>query len=92
LRTADGNLRPQTWQQFFAHLAPAALPNLDRREAMLARQIRDDGLTYKRLPLHVGSAERPWSLDLLPLIIGADEWTDESRQGVAQRARLLNAR
>ena len=88
LRAADGGLRP-AWQQFFTHLGAAGFADLDRRAAMLARQIRDDGVTYN-VNRPGGSAERPWSLDLLPLIIGADEWA-LIEQGVAQRARLLNA-
>ncbi len=88
LRTADGGLRPP-WQQFFTHLGATGFSDLDRRAAMLARQIRDDGVTYN-VYRPDGGAQRPWSLDLLPLIIGADEWT-LIEQGVAQRARLLNA-
>lgn len=88
LRAADGGLRP-AWQQFFTHLGAAGFADLDRRAAMLARQIRDDGVTYN-VNRPGGSGERPWSLDLLPLIIGADEWA-LIEQGVAQRARLLNA-
>jgi uncharacterized circularly permuted ATP-grasp superfamily protein len=88
LRTADGGLRP-AWQQFFTHLGAAGFADLDRRAAMLARQIRDDGVTYN-VYRPDGGGERPWSLDLLPLVIGADEWA-LIEQGVAQRARLLNA-
>ena len=88
LRTPDGGLRP-AWQQFFTHLGASGFADLDRRAAMLARQIRDDGITYN-VHRPDGSAERPWSLDLLPLVMGADEWA-LVEQGVAQRARLLNA-
>ena len=45
LRTPDGGLRP-AWQQFFTHLGASGFADLDRRAAMLARQIRDDGITY----------------------------------------------
>jgi len=88
LRDPDGGLRP-AWEQFFAHLGAAGFTDLDRRSAMLARQIRDDGVTYN-VYRPDGSGERPWSLDLLPSIIDADEWA-LIEQGVAQRARLLNA-
>lgn len=88
LRTADGALRP-AWRQFFAHLGAPGVGDLDRRAAMLARQIRDDGITYN-VHRPDGGGERPWSLDLLPLLIGADEWQLIER-GAAQRARLLNA-
>ncbi|MBK9246044.1 MAG: circularly permuted type 2 ATP-grasp protein [Burkholderiales bacterium] len=88
LRAADGGLRP-AWQQFFTHLGATGFADLDRRAAMLARQIRDDGVTYNVYRAS-GGGERPWSLDLLPLIVGADEWALIER-GAAQRARLLNA-
>jgi uncharacterized circularly permuted ATP-grasp superfamily protein/uncharacterized alpha-E superfamily protein len=88
LRAADGGLRP-AWQQFFTHLGASGFGDLDRRAAMLARQIRDDGVTYN-VYRPDGSGERPWSLDLLPLVIDADEWA-LIEQGAAQRARLLNA-
>jgi uncharacterized circularly permuted ATP-grasp superfamily protein len=88
LRTAEGDLRP-AWQQFFTHLGVTGFADLDRRAAMLARQIRDDGVTYNAHRPD-GSGERPWSLDLLPLVVCADDWA-LIEQGVAQRARLLNA-
>jgi len=88
LRTSEGDLRP-AWQQFFTHLGAGGFADLDRRAAMLARQIRDDGITYNAYRAD-GSAQRPWSLDLLPLAIGADEWA-QIEAGITQRARLLNA-
>jgi len=88
LRTPEGELRPP-WQQFFTHLGAAGFADLDRRAAMLARHIRDDGVTYNAYRPD-GSAQRPWSLDLLPLLVSADEWA-HIEAGVTQRARLLNA-
>jgi len=88
LRTPDGGLRPG-WRQFFTHLGASGFADLDRRASMLARQIRDDGVTYNAYRPE-GGAQRPWSLDLLPLIIGAEEWS-QIEEGVTQRARLLNA-
>ena len=88
LRAADGALRP-AWQQFFTHLGASGFADLDRRNAVLGRQIRDDGVTYNVYQPD-GGAPRPWSLDLLPLIIDADQWT-AIEAGVVQRARLLNA-
>jgi uncharacterized circularly permuted ATP-grasp superfamily protein/uncharacterized alpha-E superfamily protein len=88
LRTPEGDLRPP-WQQFFSHLGASGFADLDRRAAMLARHIRDDGITYNAYRPD-GSAQRPWSLDLLPLIVTADEWA-HIEAGITQRARLLNA-
>jgi len=88
LRSPEGGLRP-AWQQFFGILGAKGFADLDRRAAMLARQISDDGVTYNAWRSD-GSIQRPWSLDLLPLIVPADEWAHIER-GVTQRARLLNA-
>ena len=52
------------------------------RENALAYQLHD---TQKQ-----GAATPPWSLDLLPLILGAQDWSVIER-GVLQRMRLLNA-
>lgn len=86
-RAPDGNLRPE-WQHFFSYLGDGGLGDLDRRMAALQRQIRDDGITYN-VYSDDGGAQRPWSLDLLPYIISADEWT-RLEAGIAQRAMLLS--
>ncbi|NBD21842.1 hypothetical protein GTZ97_14355 [Aquabacterium fontiphilum] len=85
LREEDGSLRAP-WRQFAAHLG-APLDDLERRRELLSRQIREDGVTYNVY----GDAgpSRPWSLDVLPRIVDAQEWRALER-GVAQRARLLN--
>ncbi len=86
LRDADGRLRP-AWQDFIGHLG-APLEELQRRHDLMARQIREDGITYNVYNAQ-GGPSRPWSLEVLPLIIETDEWRSLA-QGVAQRARLLN--
>ena len=87
LRGADGQLRP-VWRGFAEYLG-APLDDLQRRQELLARQVREDGITYNVYNAQ-GGPSRPWSLEVLPLIIPADEWR-ALEQGVAQRARLLNA-
>lgn len=87
LRDAGGALRP-VWRQFVDHLG-APLDDLQRRHGLMARQIREDGVTYNVYNAQ-GGPSRPWSLEVLPLIIEAGEWR-RLEQGVAQRARLLNA-
>jgi len=87
LRDADGRLRP-AWRSFVDQLG-APLDDLQRRQALMARQIREDGITYNVYDAQ-GGPSRPWSLEVLPLIIEAAEWR-RLEQGVAQRARLLNA-
>ncbi len=86
LRNEDGDVRP-VWLRFANHLG-APLDDLTRRQAWLARQIQEDGITYNVYSAP-GGQSRPWSLEALPLILSAAEWRG-LEQGVAQRARLLN--
>ena len=86
LRDADGALRPG-WRRF-AELLDAPLDELTRRQGLLARQIHEDGITYNVYNAQ-GGPSRPWSLEVLPLIIPAQEWQALER-GIAQRARLLD--
>ncbi|WP_322044985.1 circularly permuted type 2 ATP-grasp protein [Paraburkholderia sp. J67] len=86
LSAPDGVLR-EPWQQFFGLLDKAGVAGLDGAVASVARQVRENDITYNVYADRGGP--RPWSLDLLPLIIGEDEWAQIER-GVAQRARLLN--
>src|SRR5581483_7137568 len=54
-----------------------------------ARQLlREHGVTYN---VHADgqSAERTWELDIMPLVISADEWA-QLEAGLIQRTRLLN--
>ena len=85
---ADGALRP-AWRAFFRHLGPGGYGDLPRRRATIERQVRDDGITYN-VYSDDGLRERPWSLDLLPFLITAEEWS-ELEAGLAQRAELMSA-
>jgi uncharacterized circularly permuted ATP-grasp superfamily protein/uncharacterized alpha-E superfamily protein len=87
LRDAAGNLRPH-WAELFRHLGTGGLADLDRRAATVARQIRDDGVTYNVYGEEAGT-QRPWSLDLLPFVFEAAEWA-QLEAGISQRARLLS--
>ncbi|HEX2013107.1 MAG TPA: circularly permuted type 2 ATP-grasp protein, partial [Roseateles sp.] len=83
-----GGLAP-LWQQFFAATGIAGWQDLGARAAHVQRRVRDDGASYN---MHdAGSeGERVWPLELLPMLVDADEWQHIER-GVQQRARLLNA-
>jgi uncharacterized circularly permuted ATP-grasp superfamily protein/uncharacterized alpha-E superfamily protein len=85
---ADGALRP-AWREFFRHLGPGGYGDLPRRRATIERQVRDDGITYN-VYSDDGLRERPWSLDLLPFLISADEWSG-LEAGLTQRAELMSA-
>ena len=58
-----------------------------RRDA--AKMVRDNGVTYN-VYQGVQGTDRPWELDLLPLVISAGDW-GFVESGIQQRARLLNA-
>ena len=81
------------WQHFFElgefGADPAVAAELTRRHEQLQRQIRDNGVTYN-VYAHSGGAQRPWSLDLFPMIVGPKDWA-HIEAGVLQRTRLLNA-
>ena len=57
------------------------------RAASLARQIRDNGVTYN-VYSDEGGPQRPWSLDLFPLILPPQDW-QQIEAGIQQRVRLL---
>ena len=62
--------------------------HMQERLASVQRQIRENGVTYNVYADPRG-IERPWELDVLPLIIPPDEWQQIS-SAIAQRAELLN--
>ena len=90
MRHADGQLR-EPWRDFVRWLPPPApgqdvADEMDRRVAQVARQIRHDGITHNVFG-EQGAAQRPWSLELLPLIIDTGRLGgDRSRRGAARRA------
>ncbi|HRP96170.1 MAG TPA: circularly permuted type 2 ATP-grasp protein [Rhodocyclaceae bacterium] len=77
------------WRGFVERLRKTPLQALEQRAAFVADAIESDGVTYN-VYADPGGASRPWELDVLPLIIGAAEWSMLSA-AVAQRARLLDA-
>jgi uncharacterized circularly permuted ATP-grasp superfamily protein/uncharacterized alpha-E superfamily protein len=77
------------WRQFFAHVEAQSSADLDQRAASLQRQIRDNGVTYNVYADEEGP-QRPWSLDLFPMIIDAKSW-QHIEAGIQQRMQLLEA-
>jgi uncharacterized circularly permuted ATP-grasp superfamily protein/uncharacterized alpha-E superfamily protein len=88
LRGHSAALLPH-WKTFFEQLEPSGLADLDQRTQELNRQVRDNGITYNVYADEFGP-QRPWSVDLFPLIINPESW-QEIQSGVLQRARLLEA-
>ena len=92
---ADGEVAPGAnrdrlaapWAQFFDNLGAEGLGDLNHRATSLERQIRDNGVTYN-VYADAGGPQRPWSLDLFPLIVTPDNW-QQIQAGVLQRVRLL---
>ena len=77
------------WASFFDHIGQDGLADLNRRADNLQRQIRDNGVTYN-VYADAGGLQRPWALDLFPMVLGPQDW-QQIEAGVLQRARLLNA-
>jgi uncharacterized circularly permuted ATP-grasp superfamily protein/uncharacterized alpha-E superfamily protein len=80
-------LRPH-WRSLFDTLTRARPEQMQERLTSVHRQIRENGVTYNVYADPRG-VERPWELDVLPLIIPPDEWQRISA-AIAQRAELLN--
>lgn len=83
----DGSVRPQ-WQTFLKDFT--SLDEKQRRHAheTAIRLLKDDGVTYLA-EKNGQQTDRPWQLDLFPLLISQEEW-QQLETGLIQRARLLN--
>lgn len=92
LSDANAPLAPH-WRTFFEQAVGQEPDNivlrLDELNDSLLRRVADNGVTYN-LYSDSQSQARPWSVDLLPMILHQAEWAQIER-GVVQRARLLNA-
>lgn len=87
--SVDGNvpLAP-AWALFFNQLGDEGWNTLNRRSALLTRQLRDNGVTYNVYADEI-NMQRPWPLDLFPLLITSEDWR-RIEAGVLQRVRLLD--
>jgi len=79
-----------TWASFFEHIGADGFADLNRRADNLQRQVRDNGVTYNVYADAAAGLQRPWALDLFPMIVNPQDWA-QIEAGVLQRARLLNA-
>src|SRR6476659_7039014 len=79
-----GRARP-AYAGLFASMQPIDGEELAARADLLSQTYRDAGVTFA----HAGE-EQPFPLDIVPRVIGADEW-DVIERGVAQRVLALEA-
>jgi uncharacterized circularly permuted ATP-grasp superfamily protein/uncharacterized alpha-E superfamily protein len=84
---SDDTLSPD-WARFFDFLGADGFYDLNHRTANLRRQIRDNGVTYN-VYADANGPQRPWALDLFPMMVSAADWA-QIEAGIQQRARLLD--
>ncbi|MGA8026967.1 MAG: circularly permuted type 2 ATP-grasp protein, partial [Bryobacteraceae bacterium] len=85
--SADGVYPRPHWAPFIDSFQALGSGELANRWARAERRIRENGVTYNIYGDPLG-ANRPWKIDLVPLLIPADEWR-AIEAGIVQRARLL---
>jgi uncharacterized circularly permuted ATP-grasp superfamily protein/uncharacterized alpha-E superfamily protein len=76
------------WQPLMGALERLGRHELASRWESARRMLRAHGVTYNTYGDPQG-LDRPWDLDLVPLVLGADEWA-RLEAGLVQRARLFN--
>jgi len=86
--SADGVTPRPHWAHLVESLRVIGPEELERRWARAERRIRENGITYNIYGDPLG-ASRPWKIDVVPLLIPAEEWR-YIEAGIMQRARLLN--
>jgi uncharacterized circularly permuted ATP-grasp superfamily protein/uncharacterized alpha-E superfamily protein len=86
--SADGVTPRPHWAHLMESLQAIGPEELGRRWARAERRIRENGITYNVYGDPLG-ANRAWQIDIVPLLISADDWRF-IEAGIIQRARLLN--
>ncbi len=86
--SADGVTPRPHWEHLMESLRSVGEEELGRRWERAERRIRENGITYNIYGDPEG-ANRAWRIDLVPLLIPAEEWR-LLEAGVIQRARLLS--
>jgi uncharacterized circularly permuted ATP-grasp superfamily protein len=85
----EAPLKPRAhWSRFMAELGASSTGGIRERLLAAERRIRDSGVTYNVYADPMGH-DRPWDLDVLPLIIAPEEW-QALEAGIVQRATLFN--
>src|ERR1700726_1394725 len=86
--SADGVTPRPHWTHLMESLRAIGHEELAQRWARAERRIRENGITYNIYGDPLG-ASRAWRIDIVPLLIPADEWRF-IEAGIIQRAQLLN--
>ena len=86
--SADGVTHRPHWNELMESLAALGPAELTKRWSRAERRIRENGITYNIYGDPQG-ANRPWKIDLIPLLISGEEWKF-IESGIVQRARLLD--
>jgi uncharacterized circularly permuted ATP-grasp superfamily protein/uncharacterized alpha-E superfamily protein len=84
----DGVTPRPHWARLMDSLRDIGPEELEQRCTRAERRIRENGITYNIYSDPLG-ASRPWRIDLVPLLIPAEEWRF-IEAGVVQRAKLLS--
>lgn len=83
----DGQARP-AWQSFLSSLARLVPQDLNARKEEANQLLREHGATYTIYNEQKQYTDRHWRLDILPLLISAQEWS-ALETALKQRSRLL---
>jgi uncharacterized circularly permuted ATP-grasp superfamily protein/uncharacterized alpha-E superfamily protein len=86
--SADGVTPRPHWTNLMESLRAIGHEELAQRWARAERRIRENGITYNIYGDPLG-ASRAWKIDIVPLLIPADEWR-YIEAGIIQRAQLLS--
>ncbi|HEY7219757.1 MAG TPA: circularly permuted type 2 ATP-grasp protein, partial [Candidatus Binatia bacterium] len=85
----DAEGRPRShWERLALAAHRASRAALTRRAQTIRRTVEQYGVTYNIYGDPKG-ADRPWEVDVLPFVIGKEEWHSLA-SAIAQRARVLN--
>jgi uncharacterized circularly permuted ATP-grasp superfamily protein/uncharacterized alpha-E superfamily protein len=84
---SDSQVRSH-WQPLLKSLGRISKEDLAARREATRRVLREHGATYNVYSDSRG-LDRPWELDLMPLLISPAEWR-QLEAGLAQRAQLFN--
>ena len=85
----DGSSQPRAhWRTILESLAAETPEMMRQRIEAVQRQVRENGVTYNVYSDDKGM-QRPWDLNVLPMILPHSEWTG-IEAAVIQRAALLN--